>query len=269
MTNASTTVSRPSDHQDPERGRGGAVCVVGDRFADMASVPGVNTLSQMVAELGRGGPVPSSIVAGQGLQQYEFEHLQTAIASRNQDLDELLVQNPPADRVARSLVHKHQEHNVLLANLCRTTERSFSASVRMHGDNELLLDHQTGQHVQGMLVAEMMRQMFIAVFELEHGLRHPDRRYYVVWNSVHLTFDTFLFPLPAAISCEILEQDVTDLSRMSFRVALTIEQVGRTAAHAEIEFASIDDEKVKRSELRKATSAVEALIGMSQPSASS
>ena len=262
MTLDSSTANHPVERGVVNEDHGDAVCVVGDRFAGMASVPGVHTLSQLVGDLGRGGPVPRSIVAGQGLARYEFEYLQAAVARRNEDLR---VQDPPTERVARSLVYKHHEQNVLLADLTRTAERSFSANLRIHGDNELLLDHQTGQHVQGIIVAETVRQMFIAVFEFEHGVRHPDRRYYVVWNSINLTFDTFLFPLPAVITCEILDQDVADVTRMSFRVAMTIEQMGRTAAHAEIEFASIDDDKVKRSELRKATSTVEALIAVSSP----
>lgn len=138
-----TTPNHSADQGDIDTERGDAVCVVGDRFAGMASVPGVHTLSQLIGDLGRGGPVPRSIVAGQGLAQYEFEYLQAAVAQRNQDLGDLLVQDPTAERVARSLVHKHQEQNVLLADLGRTAERSFSANLRMHGDNELLLDHQT------------------------------------------------------------------------------------------------------------------------------
>lgn len=265
MTVDSRTARNHTDSRDAlERDRD-AVCVVGDRFAGMACVPKVHTLSQLIGDLGRGGSVPRRIVAGQGLQEHELHYLQAAVAKRNANLRDILVQTPASERVGRSLVHKHQEQNVLLANLSRSAERSFTADIRMHGNNELLLDHQTGQHVQGMLVAETMRQMFLAVFEIEHGSRHPDRRYYVVWNKINLTFDTFLFPLPAIITCEILDQDVENVARMSFRVGLTIEQLGRSAAHAEIEFASIDDDKVKRSELRKATSTVEALIGVSAP----
>lgn len=174
--------------------------------------------------------------------------------------------HPASDegRVPRHLVHKHREQNVLLADLHKTSDERFRASIRLHGENELLLDHQTGQHVQGMVVTEAMRQMFIAVFEFEYGVQHPDRRYYVVWNSISLKFNSFLFPLPAAITCEILEQDIDDPAKMVFRVAMAIDQLGSDAAQAEIEFAAVDDNRIKRSEMRRATSRVEALLETSE-----
>lgn len=250
---------------DSNNDTGQTVCLVGDQFSGMATVPGVHTLSQLTGDLRRGTPVPSNIILGQGLQEYELEYLRTTLSGREHNPHDILVRPSDAPRVARSLVHKHREQNVLLADLRKTADQRFQADLVLHGDNELLLDHQTGQHVQGMVVAEALRQMFMAVFEIEHGVRHPDRTFYVVWNSMSLTFDSFLFPLPAEITCEILRQDITDPAKMAFTVAMSIEQLGTTSAHTEIEFTAFDDAKIKRSEMRKATSTVEALMNRHAP----
>lgn len=265
MTTSSATLTlvHADTPSDPavDHDHGATICLVGDRFAGMAAVPGVHTLSQLVGDLRRGAPVPRNIIIGQGLQEYEFEYLYAALTRRNKDPREVLTQFPAGQRVSRSLVHKSREQNVLLANFRKTEAQRFRADIRLHSENEMLLDHQTGQHVQGMVVTEALRQMFLAVFESEHGMRHPDRRYYVVWNSISLNFTSFLFPLPAEIACEILEQDVDDPTKMTFRVAMNIDQLGNKAAHAGIEFAAFDDDRIKRLEMRRATASVDTLMG--------
>ncbi len=261
MSSSNTTVDL-SEHraakadQDPTDN---VVCLVGDRFTGMGAVPGVHTLSRLVGDLRRGAPVPDVIVLGQGLGNYELDYLHTALALRD-DARGVPVVTANGTPVARSLVHKHREQNVLLSDLRTLPDGRQQAGLVVHGENELLLDHQTGQHVQGMVVAEAMRQMFIAVFEAEHGVRHPDRHYYVVWNSMSVTFESFLFPLPAEITCEIVEAEVSDPERMTFRVTMGITQAGTSAAQADICFAAFDDHRIKRSELRRATSAVQALV---------
>ena len=236
------------------------VCLVGDQFAGMAAVPGVHTLSEFIGDLHRGAPVPRSIILGQGVQGYELEYLHAALESRGTDPHEIMRPASNTQRVPRHLVHKHREQNVLLADLHQADDQQFRAGLRLHGENELLLDHQTGQHVQGLVITEAMRQLFIAVFELKHGAQYPDRRYYMVWNSISLSFNSFLYQLPAELTCKILEQDIEDPAKMVFRVAMHIDQLGNDAAHAEIEFAAVEDNRVKRSEMRRAASRVEALL---------
>lgn len=234
------------------------VCIVGDKFAALAEVGDVQTVSQFVSALRSGAPLPDRIVAGQGVSDYEMEYLSTALQTHRRA--GLEIEPPAVDRVSRDVAHKHRETNVLLADLERVDTDVYQANLRLHSDNELLQDHQTGQHVQGIVIIEALRQMFIAVFEAAHGLQMTERRTFVVWDSIDITFTSFLFPLPARISCRIVDSDLADLSRMSFRVAMDITQSDVQAAHADVRFGVHDHDKIRSVEDRRAGKAVQALL---------
>ncbi|OLT22015.1 hypothetical protein BJF78_33525 [Pseudonocardia sp. CNS-139] len=231
-----------------------ALCIVGDTFGTLAQMGGVQTVSQFVRTLRSGGPVPRTLVAGQGVSAYEIEYLRAALAGTDVEIVTSAV-----DRVSRHIAHKHRETNVLLADLERTGEQTYAANLRLHADNELLQDHQTGSHVQGIVIVEAFRQMFIAVYEAAHGLRAA-RSAFVVWDTMDVRFTSFLFPLPARLTCTIVESDVTDPARMAFQVRMDVSQCGVQAAYAGIRFAVYDHDRIRAAEDRRAVRAVAALL---------
>lgn len=240
-----------------------ALVVVGDTFGALASIGRVQTVSQFAKALRSGAALPDRIVAGQGVSDYELEYLTAELRAKRAAA--VSIEPSAVERVSRGVAHKHRETNVLLADLERVTDDAFEANLRLHADNELLQDHLTGQHVQGIVVIEALRQMFIAVFEAAHGLRMAERQFYVVWDRMDITFTTFLFPLPARISCRIVEEDLTDLSRMAFRVDMNITQNGVEAARADVGFGVHDHDKISAIESRRADKAVTALLGDAVP----
>lgn len=235
-----------------------ALCVVGDTFAALAEVDGVRTVSQFVGDLKSGAPLPDRLVAGQGVTDYELEYLSAALAARTSG--ELTIEPSAVERVSRGIAHKHRETNVLLADLERVDASTFAAGLRLHAENELLQDHQTGQHVQGIVLIEALRQMFIAVFEAAHGLHMAERNLFVVWDSLDIRFTSFLFPLPARLTCRIAEEDLSDPERMSFRTAMEITQNDVSAAVADVRFAVHDHDRIRAVEDRRATKAVRSLL---------
>ncbi len=236
-----------------------ALCVVGDTFAALAEVDGVRTVSQFVRDLRSGAPLPERLVAGQGVTDYELEYLSAALAARTRG--EVTIEPAAVERVSRGIAHKHRETNVLLADLERVDATSFGANLRLHAENELLQDHQTGQHVQGIVIIEALRQMFIAVFEAAHGLRMAERSFFVVWDALDIRFTSFLFPLPARLTCRIVEEDLSDLNRMSFRVAMEVTQNDVSAAVADVRFGVHDHDRIRAVEDRRADRAVRSLLG--------
>ena len=236
-----------------------ALCVVGDTFAALAEVDGVRTVSQLVRDVRSGAPLPDRLVAGQGVTDYELEYLTTALTARTQG--EVTIEPSAGERVSRDIAHKHRETNVLLADLERTGDGGYAANLRLHADNELLQDHQTGQHVQGIVIVEALRQMFIAVFEAAHGLHMAERSLFVVWDALDIRFTAFLFPLPARVTCRIVEEDLSDPSRMSFRATMEVTQDDVSAAVADVRFGVHDHDRIRAVEDRRATRAVRSLLG--------
>ena len=186
--------------------------------------------------------MPAEIVAGQGVFEYEIQYLRAALRAHAEGVR---IRPSATERVSRGIAHKHREHNVLLADLEHTGPDTYEANLRLHTDNELLQDHQTGQHVQGIVIIEALRQMFIATFEAAHGLRMADQDFYVVWDSMQIEFATFLFPLPARIRCTIVSADLTDPTRIRLRVDMEITQSGVTAARAAVSYGDHDSARIR------------------------
>jgi hypothetical protein len=159
-------------------------------------------------------------------------------------------------------VHKHDVDNVLLARLRRTGTDSYGADIRVHGHNEMLADHQSGEHVQGMVIVEAARQLFLAVFESGYRDRWPLTNFYLVWNSVRLTFDNFLFPVPAQITGTVRELSIDKPDRqLDFEIEVELVQDGKRVAHGEVGFSAFNNEKIAVMERRKAEKAAKVHLG--------
>ncbi|MGW9557251.1 AfsA-related hotdog domain-containing protein [Nocardiopsis sp. NPDC055551] len=232
-----------------------ALCIVGDRFAGFAAQEQVRTLRAFTKAV-RDGEYddlahPLVILAGQGIGEYEWEYVHAVLRARGV-WERVLFQDRVPDIVGRGEAHKCRVENVLVADLVRVDEDEYRASLRLHADNELLLDHQTGQHVQGMVAVEAVRQMFLAVTERYHASSHPHRYYYFVIDSLATTFENFLFPLDASIHYRVHRSDLEDPGRLGFGVTVDIEQGGRRSSRSEVEFTAFASETLHEIEHRRA-----------------
>src|SRR3989442_1347285 len=154
------------------------VLLVGDRFAGFAVQDHVLTVAQFLAELSLIGPGERiRVQAGQGVTTDEWEsvHAETVRLGLGGQVEFRLT---PPTLAGQAEVHKRLSQNALIADLREARDGLFTAALRLHNDNELLIDHQTGQHVQGMVAIEAARQMFLAVSERFYASRHSGRSYY-------------------------------------------------------------------------------------------
>jgi hypothetical protein len=156
------------------------LCIVGDRFSGLAQQEDVSTIGDFIGKLADGALDNLNehllLVGGQGLGDYEWEHLAETVSRRGL-ADRISLQAGAIDLASRDEAHKHRENKVLVDGLIRHDDRHFHADLRVHNDNELLLDHQTGQHMQGMVVVEASRQMFLAVTERYFASTWPRRKF--------------------------------------------------------------------------------------------
>jgi len=115
--------------------------------------------------------------------------------------------------------------------------------------------------VQGIVIIEAMRQICIAQFETAVRPGLPPAGYAGVWKRIDLSFQDFLFPLPATVESLIVESDLDRDTHLKFRATTSVRQQGRTVATAGIEYSMIAQGRVGTLERRKAGQATRAYLG--------
>ncbi|MCR6481930.1 A-factor biosynthesis protein AfsA [Amycolatopsis sp. OK19-0408] len=241
------------------------VVVVADRFRRFARGEQVFTVSGLLALLATPGAEEAAchwvIHPGQGVDATDGDLLEAAgekseIAVCLAGLEAFRQAPEPP-----SVVHKQRAENVLLADVHSPAATHCQAALRIHRDNELILDHHTGEHVQGIVIVEAMRQICIAQFETAVRPGLGPAAYAGVWKRIDLSFQDFLFPLPATVESRIEESDFARESHLKFRATTAVRQQGCTVATAVIEYSMIAQGRIDALERRKADQATRACLG--------
>ncbi len=184
------------------------VTVVGNVFREFARKTGAFTADDIAALPSHAVPSAATdtrLVFGQGVTTEEaavaLDAFRGSAGASNF--------HQVVSRAGGNLSHKHKDHNTLIGVPEAIGENLYAAPLLIDERSELMGDHQTGLHIQGMLQVEGFRQMMLAVFERFHPLS-SGRKAYAVINNLDTTFGSFLFPLPADIECTVIERDVND-----------------------------------------------------------
>jgi hypothetical protein len=213
------------------------IIVVGDKFHEFANGKNVLTISQFeLLTL-----IPSKIIdctheiiVGQGINKDFADKL-----VRNNNIDNEKIKICSLKEIVNSkkncYSHKKVDHNILISSAHKVLNKDNSYKVSLHIDErcELMADHQTGQHIQGMILVEACRQTFIAV--TEEFIYNKNKDFYYVINDMSTNFLNFLFPLPADINFEFTEIDVND-RRGKFKSRMEVIQEQNVCAIIEINF---------------------------------
>lgn len=209
------------------------------------------------------GPLAGcQLIAGQGLDQEQVSHAWFVGISKG-----LLAEFKhwhtwrSKSLASKPLEHKHRLENTLISSPEVAQDGGFVADLMLHAQNELMLDHLTGQHVQGMVLTEACRQMFIGVTEkfcLENY--SAPKRYFVI-NTMSVRFQAFAFPLPAQIHYRVLDQKQLKSDRVTFHADMDIYQCGEVVAGMEVKFTVFDDKLISQRESQLAASAVQRYVG--------
>lgn len=196
--------------------------VVGDKFTEFAKNPFVMQISDLERILDDEALTADcpSIRLGQGVSQDRANALigkAEALGLRDRlDFD-------PIDKCGSELCHKQDLRNSLLSFPRRVSEDTFEADLHVDDEGELMSDHQSGQHLQGMILVEALRQMILAVTE-EYYLRHRDKPSAFLWSGIALSFRSFVLPIPAKVRYVIVSSRGQHNRRLSFEVAMDIIQ---------------------------------------------
>ncbi|WP_120635067.1 AfsA-related hotdog domain-containing protein [Ruegeria sp. EL01] len=205
--------------------------VVADKFAEFTSGKPAVTLSQLRAMLVLpehmvSGPV--QLLPGQGLSDLEIADLLKQIAALDPTgsrWDLTLFQNL-SDRADAEFSHKRKSCNTLIGSPTKVAKDTYFLDLRIDQECELMGDHQTGQHVQGMLLVEAARQSFLAVTEKYLLTSMAEKTYFVI-TSITTEFKGFVFPLPAHIEYRVLSSNVNE-RRHKYQVEMDFVQGGES-----------------------------------------
>lgn len=238
--------------------------VVGDKFNEFANGKDVLTISQLKLLT----QIPSNIIdkeheiiIGQGVRKDFAEKVilnQGRNAAHGNKIKICALEKMVNDR-KNTHCHKRFEQNVLIGSAEQTEHNGdlFVMSLLIDERCEIMADHQTGQHVQGMLLVEASRQAFIAVTE-EFIYKQETGRYYII-NSMTITFSSFLFPLPALVHFEFLQKDIND-RRGRFKAQVRVTQHQTLCTTMDVSFTVYPSGLICEKEKSLAEAAMQAAI---------
>ncbi|BFU44064.1 AfsA-related hotdog domain-containing protein [Krasilnikovia sp. MM14-A1004] len=236
-----------------------------DRFERFADGEQVYAVSDFTARVVRGAATEFDagcvVHAGQGIEGPDLDVLRAiCTADRTSGIRLAASTGRLWQPVPAATVHKSRAENVLLADLRNPAKERCSARLRIHADNELVLDHHSGKHVQGMVIIEAMRQVCTAQFETSYRPELPRHDYAGLWHRMDLAFESFLFALDADVLAEITDADLSRGTNLRFHARTSVRQNGEVVATAGIEYSMVDRKRVDVLERYRAARAARAHI---------
>ncbi|AYN19532.1 AfsA-related hotdog domain-containing protein [Alcaligenes aquatilis] len=195
-------------------------------------------------------------IAGLGLGELQIDHIECLAARRGLKHEFKHWREWQVSTTAdRALCHKHVPENVLISRPRKESETLYSADLHLNSNNELMLDHLTGQHVQGMVLTEACRQMFLAVTEEFFLQDYKTKKRYFVIETMAMRFTSFAFPLPAHIEYKVINKDSRKAHKRGFHVNMEVFQCSKPVCGMEVKFTVFDDVyiTVKENELAAQT----------------
>jgi len=206
--------------------------LVSDKFVGFTADKKAITVSQLNAMLELPEHIiPGSIklVPGMGVSDDDIVKLTAKInaqrtSQRRWDVSEFASR---PRRAESCLSHKRVPHNTLIGTPHQLDEGRYRMDLCIDENSELMGDHQTGQHVQGMILVEASRQAFLAVTEafFLNENKKEDSVYFVI-NSMAIHFMGFVFPVRSYIDYRVVSKDI-NIRRQKFTVEIEIVQGNR------------------------------------------
>jgi A-factor biosynthesis hotdog domain len=225
--------------------------LVADSFSTFANLPQVLPVSRLMDQIELGEGAPSVVILGQGVTESWVGNLKSAARRSGINL-EILGEERLTERASRSSSHKRRRENVLITEPRMLSSSLFEADIVIDEGCELLLDHSTGYHLQGMVLIEAGRQMFLAVIERHLRRGRPS---YAVINHLNTKFYSFAFPLPMTMVMTLSHQESANEHSDGYTVEIDFNQNGRTITRIETKFTAIDPDVIASKEAGMASSA--------------
>jgi hypothetical protein len=231
--------------------------IVSDKFYHFSTRNDVITKSQLYHLLNTEDLVlPSSekirLIPGQGFSDNAINELLVlaSTAKNTRHFDFTLWRSHPK-RAPKKLPHKHNNENILVSQPKRITKDEFNMHMLIDEKCEMMRDHQTGLHVQGMLLVEAARQAYLATMESFY-MENNKEKHYFIFNSLTINYNRFSFPLPSSIKLTTEKLEVLSKKRTDTLTKIELIQCGETSASVLMDVTIMPSNRVSNMENRLA-----------------
>jgi hypothetical protein len=198
--------------------------VVGDRFSEFAKNRNVVKISDLLTALEQTDAlVDKNLILAQGVSDAELMELHKLLSQAERN-DIAVLEYP--SRASSELTHKVAPENIMISVPQPLADGRYGADLIIDDSNEVLADHQTGQHIQGMALIEAARQLWTAVTEM--FLMPSGPRCNFVIESVNVSFSQFIFPLRGTMTYELVNKSSNAVETV-FDCKIVISQCGTPA----------------------------------------
>lgn len=135
-------------------------------------------------------------------------------------------------KAEKKLTHKHNAANTLVTDPQRRDSNTFELEICIDENNEIMSDHTTGFHLQGMLLIEAIRQSGLAVTEKFFLPKGVLCQRSFVFHDFSINFLSSAFPVDAKIIYKITDSDTTNPLKLCFTSRIEIHQGNNVVASA-------------------------------------
>lgn len=183
---------------------GKAVYVVSNRFARFADNESVLTYETALTHITSLIRICNCVMLGQGLNPNEVQHIKQLVLRADKQ-PQVRVVEWVSQKAPKDLVHKLNERNVLITAPVRKSAQLFNAQLVVDDDCAEMSDHQTGEHIQGTVLVEAARQMFMActlMYSMAPEFRNQTGPIKFTLSQMQVVFHSFIFPVTTRIELE-------------------------------------------------------------------
>ncbi|GAB6263548.1 hypothetical protein L4174_023325 [Photobacterium sp. CCB-ST2H9] len=229
--------------------------IVGDKLTNYNAFPQCITYSEMIEFIDKGNFLDSYYQIGQGLSEESISFL---IAKFERHGGSHLLVNG-RDKLfsyaSRKETHKYKKENILITSPERVDEYHYHLNLVMDERGELLQDHLTGYHIQGMVLIEAARQAFLAVTEkFFYSDELPSSHYFVI-NSMNTSYQAFVFAVDTEIKYSIIEH-ANKPGRDFYSVKIEFFQNETVCTTVDVEFTVFESARLEQKEFQLAQNAI-------------
>lgn len=231
--------------------------IVSDKFHNFATREDVITKSELYNLLDSESVIfPKkniiSLIPGQGFSEEDINNiLKKSRTSKNSSHFDFSLWNNIPKRASKELTHKHNTENILISEPKRLTEDEFIMDVLIDENCEMMRDHQTGLHIQGMLLVEAARQAYLSTME-KFYIDGNEGKHYFIFNNLAINYNRFSFPLPSTIRLTAEKIHIANKKRTDTKVKIEILQCKEVSASVLMDVTVMPDNRVSNMENRLA-----------------